>query len=287
MWAQGPMVGFDTETTGTDVEADRVVTATVARVEPNAIPTVRSYLAAVEVEIPQAASDVHGITTEHARAHGKPPVEVLDAVAADLAGWCRDGTPIVGMNLTYDLTILDRELRRHRLPTLEARLGRPVGPVVDVWVIDKALDRFRRGGRRLADLCAHYGARLDGAHDATQDCLAAVRVAWLMCRRAGLSDDELVALYADRRYPGEVAAAWRRFGGLSLGELHEAQRVWFREQAEGLAAWWRQKAAEAEHQAGLGSGDREDLLAEAESLRARADGMSVDWPMVPFRAVVS
>lgn len=283
----GPMIPFDVESTGVDVETDRIVSATVARVEPGCEPAVRSYLVAVEVDIPRAAVDVHGITTEHARAHGKPAAEVLDAVAADLALWHRDGTPIVGMNVCYDLTILDRELRRHGLSTLEERLGRPVGPVVDVYVVDRAMDRYRPGKRKLADLCAHYGARLDGAHDATNDCLAAARVAYLMAKRASLPDGELRALYADRRYPDELVRAWQRFGRMSAAELHEAQVGWYAAQSQSLAQWWRQQANEMEHQAGTAvEAERGPLLAEVEELRRRAESVRLEWPVVPFRAGV-
>ncbi len=34
-WHQGPLVGFDLETTGTDVESDRIVTAALVRLEPD------------------------------------------------------------------------------------------------------------------------------------------------------------------------------------------------------------------------------------------------------------
>lgn len=62
---------------------------------------------------------------------------------------------------------------------LEDRLGRPIAPVVDPMVIDRALDKFRRGKRTLTHLAEHYGVPLgDDAHGAAADALAALRIAW-------------------------------------------------------------------------------------------------------------
>lgn len=281
-WHSGPLAAFDVESTGVDVESDRIVTATVALIRPGQPTDVRSHLVAVEVDIPQAATEIHGITTEHARANGKPAAEVLDAVAADLADAMRAGVPVVGMNVCFDFTLLDRELRRHGLPDLEVRIGGPVAPVLDVLVIDKQVDRYRRGGRKLTDLCAHYGVALDGAHDSANDALAAARVLWRIGQRAAMPADELSGLYADRRNPYEVALSVGRLAGMDVAALHEAQVGWYREQSASLAQFWYRKAGELEHQAGVaGGGEREDFLAEAEDLRARAGSVTFHWPFQP------
>lgn len=281
-WFLGEMAAFDTESTGVDVETARVVTATVAHIIPNAETQIASHLIAVDVDIPESATAVHGITAEQARAYGKPAAEVLDAVAAHLAEAMANGIPVVGCNLSYDFSLLDRELRRNGLATLDDRLGRPIGPVVDVFVIDKALDRFRKGGRKLVDLCATYGARIDDAHDATADALAAARVAYKMARRATLDVGSLAGLYGDR--PGQVpriAAAFAMFGQMSLAELHEAQKGWYAEQAESLAQYFRRQANEEQHKAETTSdgAERETALTDAADLRRRADEVSTDWPV--------
>jgi DNA polymerase-3 subunit epsilon len=283
-WAMGELAPFDCESTGVQVETDRIVSATVARIRPGQPTEVRSHLIAVDVDIPEGATEVHGITTEHARANGRPAAEVLDLVAADLALAMRAGVPVVGCNLAYDFTILDRELRRHRLPTVEERLGRPIGPVIDVFVLDKALDRYRKGGRKLVDLCEHYGVRIDGAHDAEFDAMAAARVAYRLAQRAAkaVSDPlEVADLYADQRYPERLVRGFQAFARLSVEELHERQVGWYRVQAEGLAAYWFKQANELEHQAGRVSDDAErtTLLGDAEQLRQRADGVSTEWPL--------
>jgi DNA polymerase-3 subunit epsilon len=285
-WFLGEMAAFDSESTGTDVETARIVTATVVQIVPGSETLVSSHLVAVDVDIPEAATAVHGITTEHARANGKPAAEVLEAVAAHLAEVMANGIPVVGMNLQYDFTLLDRELRRNGLATLDARLGRPIGPVVDVFVIDKALDKYRKGGRKLVDMCATYGARITDAHDATADALAAARIAYKMGRRASLDMAALRDLYGDRpRQAPHIAAAFTMFGHMSLAELHEAQKGWYAEQASSLAAYFRREAHEVKFKAGAVESDpamAEQLRSEAEEMRRRADDVSTDWPMRPW-----
>jgi DNA polymerase III subunit epsilon len=279
------VVPFDTESTGTDVDNDRIVSATVAHVQPGAEPIVTSHMIAVDVDIPAEATEVHGITTEQARATGKPAPEVLEAVAADLAWHMAAGRPVVGMNLGFDFSLLDAELRRHNLPTLPDRLGRGVGPCIDIFVLDKAVDRYRPGKRKLVDLCGVYGVRHDGAHDATEDALAAARVAWRMAAMTGMGMATLRSRYAARpRQAPHIAGALIALGQMSLTELHDAQKGWYREQATGLAAYWRQKANELEHEAARlpVQGIRDDAAAEAEKLRAAADSVSLEWPMRPF-----
>jgi len=283
-WHLGNLAAFDTESTGTDVESDRIVSATVAHISPGQQPQVFSHLIAVDIDIPEAATEVHGISTEHARANGETAERVFNAVAADLVGAMLEGTPIVGSNLCFDFTLLDRELRRNGLPTVEDRLGRPIGPVVDVFVIDKALDTYRPGKRQLNALCAHYGVRLDGAHDSTNDALAAARVAFKLGQRGqrALSDPLDVAdLYGDRRYPDRIVRGFQVFGKMTLTELHEAQQGWYAEQSASLAQYFRRQANELEHQARRASDDaeRETALADAEDLRRRADEITPDWPI--------
>jgi DNA polymerase-3 subunit epsilon len=171
-WYGGPLVGFDTETTGVDVTADRIVTAAVVHRDATGTRA-RTWLVDPGVPIPAAATAVHGITTEQAQAEGRPASEALDEIAAALvAGWCA-GAPVVAFNACYDLSLLDAELRRHGLPTVAQRLGRSAGPVIDPLVLDRALERYRPGKRRLGDLCAVYAVRTPEAlHAAHVDVVA-------------------------------------------------------------------------------------------------------------------
>jgi len=287
-WAFGPLAPFDTESTAPDPEVARIVSATVAHVVPGAETQIVEHLVAVEDEIPAGAVEIHGITTEHAQANGKPLAEVAEAVASHLTELMAAGTPIVGMNLSYDITLLQRELFRCGLDSLEDRGLRRIAPLIDVFVIDKAIDRYRKGGRKLTDLCEFYGVRLDGAHDATFDALGAARVAYKMCQRAmlALENPRAVAdLYADRpRQQSHIVRAFQELGRMSIADLHGAQAVWYAAQAESFAGYLRQKANEAQHQAERSedAAERTTLLADAEELRTRADGVGADWPLRPL-----
>ena len=306
------MVVFDVETTGVDVETDRIVEAAVTLIVPGSAPRIRKTLVAVDVEIPQEAADIHGISTEHARAHGLPPVTAIDLIAGNLCLAHRQGVPIVTMNTPFDLTILDRELRRHRLPLLEDRLGRAVGPVIDVFVVDKWVDRYRPGSRTLTALAEHYGARMNGAHSADEDTLTTARVAYLMARRAAMTEEQLYTVYADRDKPGEIVAAFQHFNRLTPDQLHALQVGWYRQQSLGLGAHWRDKAkdlkalaylaeiaakaaqeecataertgnavlaAEREETANQHAEKAASLRAEADNLLQRVTGITTEWPI--------
>lgn len=211
-WVQGAVVGFDTETTGVDVTHDRVVTAAVVRRTPTG-STVTRWLIDPGVEIPATATAIHGITTEHARADGRPAAGALGEIADHLVGALRRGEPVVAFNAAFDLSLLDAELRRHRLATVPQRLGRAVAPVLDPLVLDRMIDRYRPGKRRLGDLCAHYGVDTADLHRADADVAATL--------------DVLVAM--TRRVPGLAAT--------DLPVLHDQQQAAHRAWAEGFNAW--------------------------------------------------
>lgn len=171
------MIAFDLETTGIDVETARIVTASCIGVGPRGVVFRKTWLADPGIEIPAEAAAIHGVTTEKARAEGEPARDVVRAVADQIRiGWCAPATPLVIMNGSYDLTVLSRELARHGFDQLT------IGPVLDPLVIDRAVDKYRKGSRKLDALAAHYGVRLDKAHASDEDALAAARVVWRQAR---------------------------------------------------------------------------------------------------------
>ena len=212
-WTDGPLLGFDTETTGVDVDHDRIVTAALVRRDREGTH-VRTWLIDPGVEIPEGASAIHGISTEHAREHGVQPGPALDEIAAAIAEAMRDGTPVVAYNASYDLCLLEAELRRHGLPTVEDRLGGAVQPVIDPLVLDRAEDRFRKGKRKLVDLCGVYQVVDTGSlHTADVDVVATLDVL-----------DRIVG-----RFP--------HLGDLDLVSLHDYQVTAHRAWAEAFNAW--------------------------------------------------
>lgn len=216
-WHTGRMASFDTETTGVDVENDRIVTAAVLLVGGGQPTEPHTWLANPGINIPEQASAVHGVTTERARTEGRPAPMVVSKVAAVLADQVAAGIPVVAMNARYDLTLLDRELARHGLPSLVEQAGtEPL--VLDPLVMDKRAEKYRSGDRKLTDLARHYGVQLgNDAHNATADALAAARIVY------------------------KIAARYPAVQDIELPELHAMQVHWAREQAIDLQAYLRRK----------------------------------------------
>ncbi|MFC9592441.1 3'-5' exonuclease [Streptomyces sp. NPDC056944] len=218
-WHGDTLVGFDLETTGTEPLEARIVTASIVEVDGRGqVVRRRDWLADPGIRIPEQASAIHGISTERAAAEGRPVREVADEIARTLAAYWEDGVPVVAYNASFDLTLLAAELRRHGLPSLEERLGgTAIGPVVDPYTIDRAVDRYRRGKRTLEAVCGEYGVVLEAAHQAAADALAAVRVAVAIAER----------------HPGVAV--------LDPAELHERQIGWYRAWAENFQDFLRRK----------------------------------------------
>jgi len=212
-WHRGPMAAFDIETSGVALDTDFIVTA--ALVDTAGVR--RSWLIDPgEREIPAEASAIHGIDTEHARKKGRPAAECLAEIAAEFDVRLGAGTPIAIYNAPFDLTILAAELRRHDLPPLAH-----TAPIVDPLVIDKQLDRWRKGKRTLTATAAFYDVVLTDAHTADGDALACL----------------LLAQDLGARFP-ELAAH-------SLRVLHERQSEWYAEQAASLQRYFDRKTPEA------------------------------------------
>ncbi|MFJ2375008.1 3'-5' exonuclease [Streptomyces sp. NPDC087769] len=211
-WHTGRLVGFDLETTGVDVFTDRIVTACVVGCGDGQPVTPRTWLADPGIDIPAEATAVHGISTEKARAEGRPAAEVVEEIVHDLAEAVTEGLPIVVMNAPYDFTLLDREARRHGVTPLTDLVGDELR-VIDPRVMDKAVDPYRKGRRTLTDLCSYYGLRLDAAHTAEADALAACRVVWVLAEK------------------------WPQLRGTALDDLHAVQQQWAAQQATSYAAY--------------------------------------------------
>ncbi|MFC4244690.1 exonuclease domain-containing protein [Gryllotalpicola reticulitermitis] len=205
---------FDLETTGVDTETARIVTAHVGVINELGITVSRQdWVIDPMVEIPDAAAAVHGYTTDRVRIEGMEAALGVAEIVAALRVLFDRGVPVVAYNAPYDFTVLNREAKRHGV----APLDKP-SPIVDPLVIDKAVDRYRRGKRTLELTAQFYGVDLgDDAHDAGFDAIAAGRVAQALANK----------------YAADLA--------MTALELHDKQVEWFREQEENYAAFRRNK----------------------------------------------
>ncbi|MBR5950353.1 MAG: DNA polymerase III subunit epsilon [Actinomycetaceae bacterium] len=229
-WTNLPVMGFDTETTGRNPLQARLVTCSL--VIENASGDVEKYywLANPEVDIPEEASAIHGISTQYARENGHDIVEVLTEISDLIFSFLSQGYPVVAYNAGYDLTLLESELARHNLPTLRERLGRDISPVIDPYFLDRWGDKYRKGSsgkRKLADLVDLYGCTTsDNFHNAEEDVLATLRL--------------LKAMTVSERLTREIERIYGIPGGLgamSLEELHNAAA----EAHHGLVTFLRKK----------------------------------------------
>ncbi|MBO1902579.1 3'-5' exonuclease [Leucobacter weissii] len=210
LWAEHLAV-FDTETTGVDTSQARIVSSTIALLGSNGEVLERyDWLLDPGVEIPSSASAVHGITTEVARASGVEAPVGIAQILAGVGDMLERGFPVVIYNAPYDLTLLHAETVRHGLNWPGA-----LSPIVDPLIIDKQLDRYRKGKRTLTAVAAHYGIGLEAAHDAGEDAIAAGRVAQAIARRYG------------QQLPSDPS------------ELHAAQIGWAAAQAENFQEYMR------------------------------------------------
>jgi DNA polymerase-3 subunit epsilon len=246
-WHRSPFLTFDTETSGVNVETDRIVSAAVVAMDEGRADATE-WLADPGIEIPAEATAIHGISTEHARAHGRPAAEVIADIINALHDAVTTGVPLVGHNIVYDLTLLDRETRRRLgLPLYEALGGDPF--VFDTMVLDRLAIPFRRrvsetqGARQLRTVAGVYGLGWDeaAAHGAAYDALMAGRVAWHIGRIAHQAPHERPD-WVRRTMPNRFS----RLAGHDLAELHARQIVWADLDAQSYQLWLRNPAKAGE-----------------------------------------
>jgi DNA polymerase-3 subunit epsilon len=202
---------FDLETTGIDVETSRIVSAHVGVLDAvGNLVEEWNWLADPGIEIPPQASAVHGISTERARAEGRPAAEVIAEIIAVLTGLFDRGLAVTIYNAPYDLSLLHYEALRYDLEPLTEP-----APIIDPLVLDRVVDKYRKGKRTLEAAAVVYGVDLTDAHDASADAVAAGRVAQAMARK----------------HPEQLA--------VESAILHTQQIAWCAEQSADLEAYMR------------------------------------------------
>jgi DNA polymerase-3 subunit epsilon len=185
-WNEGPLLGFDLETTGVNPRSDLPVQVALISWEPYGSGYRNVFIVDPGCEVPSGAEAVHGISTQKARQEGCPLGEAAAIVHAALGKAQADRVPIEWRAL------------------------------VDPLVIDRKVDCFRAGKRRLDALCEIYQVALGSPHDAGSDADATLSLARTIAYR----------------YP-EIAK-------YEIGELTELQAGWHREWALEYDSWCRE-----------------------------------------------
>jgi DNA polymerase-3 subunit epsilon len=218
------LAAFDTETTGVNVLEDRIVTASIVYLDAqdNTISE-HEWLINPGIPIPDGAAEVHGVTTEHAQEHGVPAPRAIWEIASTVAYFLNNRVPVVAYNASYDFSILNAECERHLGYPLSRFTNGQIPPyIIDPMVIDKKMDRYRKGSRTLTAAASHYDVVLENAHTSVADAIAAAGVA---------------------------RALWENFEVLeepSFEDLYNEEIVWYAEQQTGLKEYFERQGKEAD-----------------------------------------
>lgn len=242
---------FDTETDGIDLEDTRIITAFLGIMDTatGEVTSRWSWVLKPERPIPEAASIVHGYTTERAMIEGADREQTLVEITTRLVALA-EVMPIVVMNAIYDYTILDRELGRFGYNEFVRRAddGRVLWPeTFDPMVFDRAVDKYRKGKRTLSDLCRVYGVPVEeNVHDAEADCRMAGRVAIKLLEHSRLSD-------------------------LTMSQVHAKLVPTYRSNSLSLADYWQK------HLHSMTPDERASRKAAIADVREKAEF----WPCIP------
>jgi DNA polymerase III subunit epsilon len=157
-----PIVFFDLETTGVNIATDRIVEVSILKVFPNGNKESKTWLVNPEVEIPQGASDVHGITNE--KVVTEPTFKELAGKISEMIAGC----DLAGFNSNrFDIPLLAEELMRAGIDfDMQDRKA------IDVQVIFHKKEQRTLG----AGYQFYCGKELEGAHGAEADTNATYEI---------------------------------------------------------------------------------------------------------------
>jgi DNA polymerase-3 subunit epsilon len=163
-------VAIDTETTGRDPEVDRVVEVACVLWRRGAVVEARSWLVNPGRPIPKESSDLHGI--DDAAVKDAPP---FSAVAGEILDAIRGAVPLA-YNAEFDRKVLAAELSRTDIPpqSFPPAVRRNI-EWVDPLIWARELQRAEKS-RALSEVVERLGIKLERAHRATDDAVAALHV---------------------------------------------------------------------------------------------------------------
>lgn len=157
-----PLITFDLETTGTDVEVDRAVQIAATKRHLDGTIEKKNLFINPTIPIPAGATEVHGISDEMVK-----DAPTFKQIAVNLQAWFRD-CDIGGFNSDkFDIPLLSAEFNRLGIVFIDW----------DCSFLDtmKAYRHFYPN-TLVAIYSRLFGEEFDGAHDALNDVLATDRV---------------------------------------------------------------------------------------------------------------
>jgi DNA polymerase III subunit epsilon len=212
-WLDERVMGFDLESTGVDPLTALPVSFSSVWLYQNEVAATTSPLVNPEIPIPSGATAIHGITDADVAGEDAWSLELaVEYMCVEIMRGQKAGVTLVGMNISYDLTLLSSCAKRLAISFETPHL------VADLYVIDKHVDQYRKGKRTLTALSQHYGVALgDAAHNAEADVIATYN-----CLR-------------------QIAHQFPEIGQADIAELTTNQRTWRRDQQQGLSDYFVKK----------------------------------------------
>ncbi len=211
-----PLFVVDTETTGTDVQKDRIVSIGFEMWEASGLTKEWKSLINPGIQIPESATKVHGITDERVRGCRKcgkqledhqeklsydtdiglcvfEPWPTFKALASNLASGFSN-CDFAGKRVRFDLRITSTEMGRNGVEWSYA----------DARVIDAERLEQLAIPRSLSHLYEKYtGEKLEGAHDALTDVKASTVVIVKQLEMHSTLPRDMDALHA-QQWPGWI-----------------------------------------------------------------------------------
>ncbi len=216
-WYENTIATLDFETTGLDVLQDRVIQVGFLILDGQSNVRDGSWEGLINpgVSIPREASEIHGITTKMVKAEGHEPATVFADLASVIDGLVDSQIPLVIFNAPFDWPFLLAETATHRIET-------PRMPwIIDPFTIDRAVDKYRRGSRKLEAMAAHYNIDFDNAHDAVADSRASIEIA------------------------KQIATLHSSIGNADFEDLHRRQAKWYDDWANNYADYLRRNGKDS------------------------------------------
>lgn len=158
MKLERPLVTFDLETTGVDINNDRIVQFGAVKTMPDGSTEEKLVLINPGIPIPAATTDVHGITDEDVKDSPK-----FNQIAKSFLQWL-SGCDLCGYNIdNFDVPLLIKEFERAGIQYPAENIN-----FIDVIKIERQVN-----SHKLENTYQRYtGEKLANAHNALADAKA-------------------------------------------------------------------------------------------------------------------
>ena len=221
---QNPIVFFDLETTGVNIQKDRIVEICVCKITPDEETEVKTRKINPEMHIPKESSDIHGITDEDVA--NEP---TFNAIASSFYEYLK-GCDLAGYNIKrFDVPLLIEEFKRAGLDF----------DVSEIRLVDMQTIFHKMEPRTLTAAYKFFcGKELTNAHSAEADVLASVEVlnGQLEKYQDLPHDVEALSEFCDQRDPtwidstgkfrwrdGEAIVSFSKHSGTTIEELAKTE----------------------------------------------------------------